>query len=629
MCGICGIVNFDQQPVNHTVLNSMTNTLSHRGPDGEGIKILGSAGLGHRRLSIIDISTGSQPLSNEIDEIWITLNGEIYNYLSLKEELLKKGHTFRTNSDTEVIIHLYEEYGSNCISKLEGMFAFGIYNKRKNILFLARDRIGKKPLFYYKNPNFFVFASELQSLVKHPEVKKEINHQAIHDYLSLNYIPAPSTIYKSIYKLEPAHYIEIKTDTGNAVKKRYWQCRFEPKTNISYDDAKYQLKHLLKDAISKRLMSEVPLGAFLSGGTDSGIVTGIISKLIGRGNLSTFTIGFEDKDFDERVYAEISAKHFGTQHHVKTVNPADFSIAEELISNLGEPFADASMIPTFQISKFAREQITVALSGDGGDEVFGGYYRYLVYRYARLADFIPPSIRKPFISALENIFVSKTGDERTLSDKLKRVLSLIKTAKNERYLNIIDRCRENLKKNIYGEALLSQSFAPTLKYFEEINHILTAHNKIEKLMETDMLSYLNGDILTKVDIASMANSLEVRSPFLDHKIVEFSASLPLNFKQTLFLRKKILTDAFSETLPNEILQRKKMGFGVPIGRWLRNKWKEKCRELLLDSSSVKAGIFNTEKISEIIAVHNSRKTDHSYTIFALMIFELWHRKFMA
>jgi asparagine synthase (glutamine-hydrolysing) len=628
MCGICGIINIYKRPVDPAILKSMTNALSHRGPDGEGSKVFENIGLGHRRLSIIDISRGGQPLSNETGEIWITFNGEIYNYKELKRDLLKKGHVFKTDSDTEVIVHLYEEYESSCVNKLEGMFAFAIYDKRKHVLFLARDRMGKKPLFYCKDSNLFTFASELQSIVKHPEVKREINNQAIHDYLSLNYIPAPSTIYRNIYKLKPAHSLELKTDTGDIFIKKYWQCQFEPKINISYNDAQYQLKYLLKEAVSKRLMSEVPLGAFLSGGADSSIITSIVSEIVGRGNLSTFTIGFNDKDFDERAYAEISAKHFGTQHHVKTVHPADFSIAEDIIDNFGEPFADASMIPTFQVSKFAREKITVAISGDGGDEIFSGYYRYLLCRYALMTDFIPLKFKMPIINAVKSCFASNAGDERKLSGKLKRICTLITTPESKRYLNIIDRCGENLKRTIYGEALLSQSFTPTLNFMEEIGRILTASNRTEKLMETDMLSYLPCDILTKVDIASMANSLEIRSPFLDHKLVEFSASLPLRFKQTLFSRKRILKDTFAEDLPKEILKRKKMGFGVPVGRWLRNEWKEQCRDLLLDSYAVKNGFFNAERISELIEEHNSYKSDQSYTLWALMIFELWYRQFM-
>jgi len=627
MCGICGIVNFDQGHVDNVVLNSMTRMLAHRGPDGEGINTFGNIGLGHRRLSIIDITRGAQPLSNETGEIWITFNGEIYNYKELKKELIKKGHSFKTDSDTEVIVHLYEEYKNGYIDKLEGMFAFAIYNKRKSTLFLVRDRIGKKPLFYYKDSKLFIFSSELQSLVKHPEIKREINNQAIHDYLSLNYIPAPSTIYKNVYKLAPAHYLELKIDTGEISIKRQWQCQFEPKINISYNDAQYQLKTLLREAVLKRLMSEVPLGAFLSGGTDSSIITLIASEIVGRGNLSTFTIGFDDKDFDERYYAEISAKHFGTKHHVKIVNPADFSVVEGLVSNFGEPFADASMIPTFQVSKFAKEKITVALSGDGGDEIFGGYYRYLLCRYALMTDFIPMKIKMLLVNAVKSCFASKSGDERSFSGNLKRICNLITSQEDKRYLNIIDRCGEDLKKTIYGEALLSQPFIPTLNILEGIGRLLTARNKIEKLMETDMFSYLPDDILTKIDTASMANSLEIRSPFLDHKLIEFCASLPLNFKQTLFSRKKILADIFTPDLPKEILKRKKMGFGVPVGRWLRNEWKEKCRDVLLDSYAVKNGFFNVKRISELIEEHNSCKTDQSYTLWALMIFELWYRRF--
>lgn len=625
MCGLCGIVNFQEKHVDPFILERANNTMSNRGPDGCGIKIIGNVGLAHRRLSIIDIATGQQPLSNEDGSVWITFNGEIYNYLTLKDELVKSGHHFKTNSDTEVIVHLYESFGNECINKLDGMFAFSIYDKTKNKLLLARDRLGKKPLVYSKSSTGFIFASELQALASFRTFNKELNSQAIHDFLSFTHIPAPLTIYKNAFKLQPGHYLELDIASKSVEIVRYWKADFSTKINISLDEAKVELKNLLKRAVEKRLMSEVPLGCFVSGGLDSAVVTSLMSEYL-KEDLNTFTIGFDDPQYDERHYAQTVADHFKTKHHVREITPSDFSVLEKIIKNFGEPFADSSMIPTYQLSKFAREKITVALSGDGGDEFFGGYYRYSVFRYAQALNMIPKKFRKAIAISIEK-FLSKSGDERNFSGKAMRILSLIKEDGISRYFDMLNKADENLKYSIYGEKLRSISaIKPSINYLEKLSASLTSCDSIERLMELDIYSYLPNDILSKVDIASMSSSLEVRSPLLDNAVIEFLSKLPINFKNTLFTRKKLLMETFKTDLPREVYTRKKMGFGVPVGRWIKNEWKEKSKELLLNSEISKHGYFQNSEIEKIFRSHLDGKRDYSYLLFSLIVMELWYRK---
>ncbi|MEI6055774.1 MAG: asparagine synthase (glutamine-hydrolyzing) [Lentisphaerota bacterium] len=627
MCGICGIVHFSDNAIDSSILERANNTMSSRGPDGCGIKIIDNVGLAHRRLSIIDIASGQQPLSNEDETIWITFNGEIYNYLTLKVELIKLGHIFRTNSDTEVIVHLYESFGKDCIRKLDGMFAFSIYDKTKNRLLLARDRLGKKPLVYSKCDDNFIFASELQALASFPSFNKELNPQTIHDFLSFTHIPAPLTIYKNAFKLQPGHYLELDIASEQINIGRYWKSDFSTKSDISFNDAKIELKRLLRNAAQKRLMSEVPLGCFVSGGLDSAVVTALMSECL-KGDLSTFTIGFDDPQYDERHYAQTVADHFKTNHHVRKVTPSDFSVLEKIIKNFGEPFADASMIPTAQLAGFARENITVALSGDGGDEFFGGYYRYSVFRYAQALNIIPQKLRKTFADSITKI-LSKSGDERKFSGKVRRVLSLIKEDGVSRYFDMLNKTDESLKYTIYGDKLRSIPIInPSINYLKELSESLTSCDSIERLMELDIYSYLPNDILTKVDIASMSSSLEVRSPLLDYDVIDFLAKLPISFKNTLTTRKRLLIETFRDDLPKEIYARKKMGFGVPVGRWIRNEWKEKSRELLLGSEISKHGYFKSSEVEKIFKAHLDEKQDYSYLLFSLMVMELWYRKFI-
>ena len=627
MCGICGTINFNKLPVKKTILEQMNNAIIHRGPDDSGIHIFKNTGIAHRRLSIIDLTTGCQPLSNENSSVWITFNGEIYNYKQLRNYLFKKGHIFRTNSDTEVIVHLYEEFGKDSVAMLEGMFAYAILDQSKNKLFLYRDRFGQKPLFYTFQDNFFAFASELQAITAHSNIKKEMNFQSLHDYLTLQYVPAPNTIYKNINKLQPATYLEIDVNAETEHRSHtYWKCNFKRKLDISYNDAKDKLRYMLKNSVSKRLMSDVPLGAFLSGGIDSTIITGLMSEMSDT-PVKTFTIGFNNTKYDERNYASITTKKFKTDHNVKIVNPQDFSIVEKLIKNYGEPYADASMLPTYLLSKFAREKVTVALSGDGADEFFAGYYRYLVYRHSLTGDAIPQTLRNNLYKFSQK-YISFGNDERSFTGKTKRILKMSASEEDERYLEIISRIPETLKNSIYGKEINYLDLKRTQSYFDSISHKLSAVNPVEKLMETDIYSYLPNDILTKIDIASMANSLELRSPFMDHKLVDYVNSLPIQFKQGFKTRKKILTDTFSDIIPKEVHSRNKMGFGVPISSWLRNDWKKQSTELILDGFGIKNGYFSAVKLEEILKHHQNNQRDYSYFIWSLLIFELWYAQFM-
>ena len=622
MCGISGIINLDNAPVSEKILSEINFSQIHRGPDAGCLKLFGNVGLGHRRLSIIDLANGHQPMSNEDDSIWLTFNGEIYNHLELRNRLLKRGHIYKTDSDSETILHLYEEYGKNCVKHLEGMFAFAIYDSNRQLIFIARDRMGQKPLHYFRNNKVFIFASELQALVRHPDLDRAVNHQSVHDYLTLQYIPQPSTIYSNVFKLPPASFLEFNIRRKEFKISKYWQCDYKDKISISYNDAKHELRALLEKSVSKRLMSDVPLGAFLSGGVDSTIITGLMSQFT-KEPVKTFTIGFNEDKYDERKYARIASRKFKTQHFEKIVDASDFSNVTKLVKNYGEPYSDASMLPTYLLSKFAREKVSVALSGDGADELFAGYYRYMVYKYTGLGNIIPQTIRKGLSNSIDFLLPPKT-EERTYVGKIRRLAQIIASTREHRYLNIIDRCGESLKTSLYGSRMKDFTPDPTQKYLQVLFSSASARNSVETIMETELHSYLPGDILTKIDIASMANSLELRSPFMDQEVVSFAASLPLKYKQGIISRKKILLDSCSDLIPKELIHRPKMGFGVPIARWLRNEWKDIATDTLLNGNSIKNGFFDRQSVSNILLQHQTMQADYSYIIWALMIFELWY-----
>jgi asparagine synthase (glutamine-hydrolysing) len=628
MCGIAGIINNSDKRVEE-IIHKMTDAIAYRGPDDSGYLIDDNVALGHRRLSIIDLKNGHQPMFNADKSIAVVFNGEIYNHNELRAVLEQDGYKFKTRCDTEVIVQLYNKYGKDCVKELNGMFAFCIYDLRNGKLLLARDRMGQKPLFYYHNEKQLIFCSELSGLKQNPDIPREYNYQSIHDYLSLQYIPSPNTVYQKILKLPPAHLMEFDITTGHIKLEAYWKVDFSPSaktSTLSFSNAKMQLRELVTKSVKRRLMSDVPYGSFLSGGLDSSIITGIMTELCDH-PVKAFTIGFNESSYDERAYAEVVAQAFNRnskiplEYYVKVINSQDFDILKKLVRNCGEPYSDASILPTYFLSEFTRKHVTVALSGDGADELFAGYERYLLMRYSKYSDFIPLHLRKLFFGLPAKLIPNK-GD-RSFVGRLQRTLHSIASPTDKRYINIISRFNEILKSTLYGERFANFNFCPSSEVISSIYNNTSAAHNVEKIMETDLQSYLPGDILTKVDIASMACSLEVRCPFMDHEVVEFATSLPLKFKQRRISRKHVLKQAFADLIPAEILNRSKKGFGVPLHKWFRGAWREQLQEHLLEGKLIKDDFFRKDAVEKLLNSHLAGKNDHSYPLWSLLILELF------
>lgn len=625
MCGVAGTINLDGAPVDGSILRLLEPGLVHRGPDGRGEWLDGNVGLLHRRLSIIDIEGGVQPMTNEDGSIITVFNGEIYNFRQLRRELEAKGHVFATNSDTEVIVHLYEEHGADFAGKLNGMFALAVYDCGQRRLILIRDRVGQKPLHYFQSGGVFAFASELGALSKHPAMPREIDAQAVHDYLSLQYVPCPATVYRGVSKLPPGHVLTLDTENGELNLKPYWRPDYAVKSSLSYSDAQERLRELVDNAVRDRLIADVPLGAFLSGGVDSSIIVSSMTKTAEQ-PVQAFCIGFDESGYDERGFARAAANHLarhgaGVELREKLVDQDDFQVVEKLLKNFGEPYCDASMIPTHLLSAFTREHVTVALSGDGADELFGGYYRYTAMRLAAVLDRVPRMLRLPIASGLLK-FLPQGADERSGSARLRRMLKASMSVPASRYLDIINRFGESLKAELYGEAMTRFKPLATQVVFDARFATATGTG-IEKVLETDLLEYLPGDVLAKVDMASMAASLETRAPFLDHRVVEFANTLPFNFKQHGIERKRILRDAFADRLPPETVTRSKMGFGVPLSHWFRGKWDAPLRRHLLEGRLVADGLFRRDSLDRLIADHQTMKADNSYPLWALLVLDVF------
>lgn len=628
MCGICGIINYNESgEVDRKVLNAMCSAMAHRGPDDEGIYLneaKPSAGLGHRRLSIIDLSgAGHQPMSNEDGSAWVVFNGEIYNYKDLRFELEKKGHRFKSNSDTETIIHLYEDYGEECVEYLRGMFAFAIWDGKKEILLLARDRPGKKPLLYYQGGGKFCFASEFDSLLKSGFVEKKINYDAIHHYLTFGYIPAPLTIYDKVYKLLPAHTLILKEN--KITLRRYWELDYSKKIIISEGDAAEETLRLLKESVGCRLYSDVALGAFLSGGIDSSSIVSLMSQL-SVNRVKTFSIGFEEKNYSELRYARAIAKTFNIEHHEFIVKPKVLEILPLLVERYGEPYADSSCIPTYYVSRETKKFVTVALSGDGGDESFAGYERYQAMLLANAYRRAPKFARKAaeYFSAI----LPDSVDSKNKLHRIKRFFSHAKLPTTQRYARWISMLGKVMDRDFYSEGYLKKiSQVDPLKIIEPYLKNSMDLSLMDGLLMTDVHTYLPNDLLVKVDIASMANSLEVRSPFLDHKLMEFAAKLPPEYKMRRTVKKYILKKAVKDLIPQKNIDRRKMGFAVPVGKWLRGELKDFLRETLLSKTSLRRGYFKPPVIKTMVEQHISMRKDYSFQLWALLMLELWHRKF--
>lgn len=623
MCGICGKLNLDGIPVDSSLIERMCSVLSHRGPDDSGIYIKKGIGLGHRRLSITDLSLGHQPMSNETDKIWIVFDGEIYNFQELKEGFIKKGHSFKTHSDAEVILHLYEDYGIDCVKELRGMFAFAIWDSGKKRLFLARDWLSQKPLVWTRYGNTFLFASEIKSILEDKSIPKEIDPIAIHHYLSYGYVPSPLTIFKGIKKLPPGSFLVL--ENGIERIERYWMPVYQPKLKISENDAISEILRILKEAIQLRLISNVPLGAFLSGGIDSSAVVAMMAGLM-TSPVKTFSIGFEEEDFSELNFARIVSKKFQTEHYEFIVKPDAIDILPKLAWFYNEPYADSSAIPTYYLSQMTRKYVTVALNGDGGDELFAGYDRYRACKLSLFYDKIPKFMRDAIFNMAKSL---PEGEGRvSLIRRIKRFVGGVSEDKRRRYGRWMTMFKNDEKQRLYSEEMKEiTKDIDSIELLLSLYRLAPTDDFLEATTFTDLLMYLPDDLFIKVDIASMANSLKSRSPFLDTELVNFVSRLPFDMKLRGNKSKYILKKALSNILPQEILTRGKMGFGVPIARWFRGELKDYIYQVLLDDRAKKRGYFNTSEIKRLLDEHTSGRANYGYPLWTLLFLEVWHNVF--
>ena len=623
MCGICGIVYGDRErAVDRATLEAMTRLMAHRGPDGEGLRIDGPVGLGHRRLSVIDIEAGVQPMSNEDGSLWLVYNGEIYNFQELAAGLAARGHRFRTRCDTQVIIHLYEELGVGCLDMLRGMFSFALWDGRKRRLFCARDRLGVKPFFYRHAKGDFIFASGPEAILRHPGVERVVDLEALDLYLTYQYVPAPHSIFEGMRKLPPAHYLLL--EEGRVAVERYWDVNPERPLEIGYGEARDRLGELLAEATRLRLVSDVPLGAFLSGGIDSSIVVALMSRE-GGGRVKTFSIGFEDERYDELPYARMVAQRYGTDHHEFVVKPDAVGLLPKLVRHYGEPFADSSALPTYHVAEMSRRHVTVALNGDAGDELFAGYDRYRAFSLAHRLGMFPGA--KPLGGLVARLLARAPRDSAL--HRARRFSESLGLDGPARYLSYVAYFGQEERARLYAPRMRELSRRlDALGYIRRLYEACRMDDETARLLCTDIHSYLPGDLLVKVDIATMAVSLEARSPFLDHRVVEFAAALPMRWKLRGGEGKRILKETFADLLPPEILRRGKQGFGVPISRWFRRELREYLREVLLDPSSLARGYFDPARVRGLVDDHQRGRREHAYRLWALLALELWHRQFI-
>lgn len=637
MCGITGAIwNEPALALDDATLGRMIETLRHRGPDDEGSyrsewrvgpggRPVPGVALGFRRLSIIDLVCGHQPLSNEDGTVWIVFNGEIYNYRDLRRRLEGGGHRFRTNSDTEVIVHLYEEEGPRTPEFLNGMFALAIWDATRGSLFLARDRLGKKPLFYRLEEGRLLFGSELKSILEVPGVPRQMDPQSLDAYLTYQYVPHPRTIFQGISKLSPGHSATYRE--GQLRLERYWRPDFRVEENRSFADYSEELRALMTSAVELRLRSDVPLGAFLSGGIDSSIVVGLMSRL-SQEPVRTFSIGFPVPEYDETRYARAAATRFHTIHQEFRVDPDAVGILPRLVWHYDEPFADSSAVPTWYVSEMTRQHVTVALTGDGGDELFAGYTRYRAVWLSEALDRLPGPLRWILAAPCWQRLPS-SPQQRSLVRRFKRFSESVRHSPRRRYLEWIAIFNEARRAELYSDSLLEQlPNVDPLEFLSAAWDQSAGRDPVTAASLADLTTYLPGDLMTKVDIASMAHGLECRQPILDYRVVELAARMPLRHKFRRWNGKRIFIETFRDLLPPEILRRGKMGFGVPLSHWFRGPLAGFARETLLDGPAENRGYFRPQAVRRLVEEHVSGQFDHSYRLWALLVLELWHRRWI-
>ena len=624
MCGIAGIVERDPaRPVDLAELERMVETLRHRGPDDEGKLAQAGVGLGMRRLAIVDVDGGNQPFASEDGEIQLVANGEIYNHVSLREELIAKGHRFRSRSDIEVIVHAYEEFGVEVLARLRGMFAFALWDGLNRRFFAARDRAGEKPLYYALTPKRLLFGSEIKALLVQPEVSREVDLEALDQFLTYEYVLSPRTMFSAVRTVPPAHYLIY--ERGAVRVERYWDAASVPTQEWTDDDAAAALREALGRAVAGQMMSDVPLGAFLSGGIDSSAIVGLMAEKVGaEGPVNTFSIGFQAASYNELPYSREIAARFGTNHHEGIVDPNLSDLFERLVTHFDQPFADVSLFPTFLVSQIAREHVTVALSGDGGDELFGGYDTYEAEALAHRMSMVVPDSAMPFFSGIASL-LPPSEKKKGIVNKLRRFTRGLATAPSTiaqyRWMTFLD---AGTKQRFYTQGLQS-ALVDSDVYAPIRRHLRGAHTDdlLNRQLYADLLVYLNDDILVKVDRMSMAASLETRAPFLDVDVIELAFSMRGHLKIRHGERKYVLKRAMKELLPKSVRTRGKEGFSIPMKNWLRREWAPMMQDLLGPDQVVRRGWFEPAQVARCVDEHLTGKENHAHLLFSLMVLERW------
>jgi asparagine synthase (glutamine-hydrolysing) len=623
MCGICGKLTFDGAPGEGDLVSRMCDRIVHRGPDDEGVWTAPGVALGQRRLSIIDLShQATAPLANEDGTVWVVFNGEIYNFQELRADLEARGHTFRAHTDTEVLVHLYEEHGTGMLRFLRGMFAFALWDAKRRRLFAARDRLGKKPLFYAKTPKSLVFGSALSAVRADPSVSSDPDFGAIDAYLTYQYVPSPRTAFAAIAKLPPAHFLTCTAD-GELSVERYWSPGAAETWSASREELEEEIVRRLRESVRLRMISDVPLGAFLSGGIDSGTVVALMAQESAR-PVKTFSIGFEDDAFNELPYARAVAERYGTEHHELVVRPDAASVLPLLVRHYGEPFADSSALPSYYVARMTRPHVTVALSGDGGDESFAGYHVYGATLDWSRSDAVPRPVRRALAGTAAAVLDSLPYGNRTA--RLARAGRMVAGTLPERY-----RLQMTTLKPQEKRAILTPRFRALAEARPHPDPAAAfawrpGEDELAWMMRHDQSFYLPDCLMVKMDVASMANSLEVRAPFLDHTFVEFAAGIPSAMKRDAGGGKRILKSAVRGLLPDAVMGKRKTGFGIPVGSWFRGELRDTLRGALLDDRAARRGLMEPAAVRRMVDEHQAGRRDWSNRLWALLFLELWFRE---